>query len=358
MIFTAFSLFAGAGGIDVGIREAGFRTLCAIESDPHCAATLRRNDTRKVVWQADVGVIDPVRAMAALGLTAGTLGLLTCGPPTRPVLRSGGEDPRIPATFEVLRFATVLRPYAILIAQAPAFLPIRIATGRRLLEVLRERLDGLGYDMHADVVDACDLGVAQRRRCAVVVGVPRNHPFELPSPELRTPSPTVAAAFRGLPAPSRRGEPAGFPNHVDITPARARERIAHVPEGLWLAKAWDAPAAVRGRLTARDTTKFRRLNRTAVAPTLHAGEALFHPTRGSLHHDAGSRSATGLPGQARVRRPAPSPNRASQESGSISAGGEFRAARIGAFNREKPPAQLAHDDPSIRIGTAFLTRLF
>ena len=278
MIFTAFSLFAGAGGIDVGIRQAGFRTLCAIESDPHCVATLRRNDTRKVVWQADVGVIDPARAMAALGLTAGTLGLLTCGPPTRLVLGSGGEDPRIPAMFEVLRFATVLRPYAILIAQAPAFLPIRIATGRRLLEVLRERLDGLGYDMHADVVDACDLGVAQRRRCAVVVGVPKERPFELPRAELRTPAPTVGTALRGLPAPSRRGEPDSFPNHVDITPARARERIAHVPEGLWLAKARDAPAAVRGRLTARDTTKFRRLNRTAVAPTLHVGEALFHPT--------------------------------------------------------------------------------
>ena len=85
---TAISLFAGAGGMDVGIGQAGFRTLCAIEADAYCGATLRRNESRKVVWQADPGVIEPARAMAALGLNSGELGLLACGPPTRPLRRS------------------------------------------------------------------------------------------------------------------------------------------------------------------------------------------------------------------------------------------------------------------------------
>ena len=47
----AISLFAGAGGMDIGVFGAGFSTVCAIESDPHCAASLRRNGGRKVVWQ-------------------------------------------------------------------------------------------------------------------------------------------------------------------------------------------------------------------------------------------------------------------------------------------------------------------
>ena len=68
MSSSAISLFAGAGGIDVGVNAAGFKTICAIESGPHCAATLRTNGRRKVVWQADVRVVDPERLLEVLRL--------------------------------------------------------------------------------------------------------------------------------------------------------------------------------------------------------------------------------------------------------------------------------------------------
>ena len=76
MSSSAISLFAGAGGMDIGVHGAGFKTVCAIESDPHCAATLRRNGVRKVVWQADVRVVDPQRLLDVLGFKAGELGPL------------------------------------------------------------------------------------------------------------------------------------------------------------------------------------------------------------------------------------------------------------------------------------------
>lgn len=274
-MLTAISLFAGAGGMDVGIGQAGFRTLCAIEADAYCAATLRRNEPRKVVWQADVRVIDPVRAMAALGLHSGELSLLACGPPTRP-LRSNDAAPEH-AVLEVVRFVRIFRPAAVFIEQPPAFLPMRAATGSHLLEVLRAGLDELGYDTHADMIDASAHGIAQRRRRTVVVAVPQGRPFGLATLSTGQPPPTVGEAFDGLPAPARPGEDAALPNHVDTTPARARERIRHVPEGLWLAKSPDVPTEVLGRLTPKDSTKFRRLARSAPAPTVHADEALFHP---------------------------------------------------------------------------------
>ena len=274
-MLPAISLFAGAGGMDVGIGQAGFRTLCAIEADACCAATLRRNDSRKVVWQADVPVIDPVRAMAALGLTSGELALLGCGPPTRP-LKSSDAAPEH-AMLEVVRYARVFRPRAVFIEQPPRFLPMRTAAGSHLLEFVRARLAELGYDTHADMLDASAHGIAQRRRRAVVVAVPKGQPFGLATLRTGQPPPNVGDVFDGLPAPTRDGEAASLPNHVDTTPARARERIAYVPEGLWLAKSPDVPAEILGRLTPKDTTKFRRLARSAPAPTLHADEALFHP---------------------------------------------------------------------------------
>lgn len=275
MTLTAISLFAGAGGMDVGIGQAGFRTLCAIEADAFCGATLRRNEPRKVVWQADVGVIEPARAMAALGLNSGELALLGCGPPTR-ALRSNDPAPEH-AMLEVVRFARVFEPRAVFIEQPPAFLPMRTSAGSHLLETLRARLAELGYDTHADMLDASGHGVAQRRRRTVVVAVPKGKPFGLATLTTGQTPPTVGNVFEDLPAPTRPGDPVALPNHVDTTPARARERIGYVPEGLWLAKSPDVPTEVLGRLTRKDTTKFRRLSRSDPAPTLHADEALFHP---------------------------------------------------------------------------------
>ena len=78
---TAISLFAGAGGMDIGVERAGFKTVCAIESDPHCASTLRCNARRKTVWQADVRAVDPARLLQVLGVKPGELGLLHAVPP-------------------------------------------------------------------------------------------------------------------------------------------------------------------------------------------------------------------------------------------------------------------------------------
>ena len=36
MKLSALSLFSGAGGMDIGVELAGFKTHCSIECDPHC----------------------------------------------------------------------------------------------------------------------------------------------------------------------------------------------------------------------------------------------------------------------------------------------------------------------------------
>ena len=279
MAAKSISLFAGAGGMDLGVDGAGFKTVCAIESDPHCAATLRRNGRGKAVWQIDVRVVDPVRVMSVLGIERGHLALLHAGPPCQPfsqIGKQGGlDDPRGSLVFEVVRFARALHPSAVLIEQVPKFLSARTSNGKPLLEVLRKEFTALGFDTHADVLQASEHGVAQRRRRAVIVCVPKGERFAFPIPS--APSSTVGKAFAGLPSASVEGEEPEVPNHIDVTPRRDRERIAYVPEGTWLSKVPDVPADIRQKLTRKDTTKFRRLCRTGLAPTLRCGEAPYHP---------------------------------------------------------------------------------
>lgn len=281
MARRALSLFAGAGGLDIGVGGGGFKTVCAIESDPHCVSTLRRNLRGATVWQIDVRALAPDRVADVLGLGPGELALLHGGPPCQPFSQIGKQqgvnDPRGRLIFEMVRFAAALRPLAVLIEQVPRFLKMSGTEDSSMREILAEEFSRVGYDIYTTVLDATAYGVPQRRMRAFVVALPIGTPFHYTQPIFR-PITTVGDAIGDLPRAVRPTDPPLMANHIDITPSRDRERISYVPEGGWLSKVADAPPDIVRRLTKKDTTKFRRLDRTLPSLTIRCGEALYHPT--------------------------------------------------------------------------------
>lgn len=280
MKMPALSLFAGAGGLDIGVGQAGFHTTCSVELDSHCVSTLQKNARRKSVWQVDVRALDPRRMAVSLGFRTGELALLHGGPPCQPFSQIGKQtglsDSQGHLIFEIIRFADALRPAAVLIEQVPRFLRARVTESTSMLDVLTEQFDSIGYDVYADILDALQFGVPQRRKRAIIACVPKGVQFSFPLGKLE-PALTVGEALKGLPVPVGLGAEPQVPNHIDITPARDRERISYVPEGLWLSKVPDVPSDILQRLKKKDTTKFRRLDREAPSLTLRCGEALYHP---------------------------------------------------------------------------------
>lgn len=276
---TAISLFSGAGGLDIGVGRSGFKTICSVESDVHCAATLRRNARRKTVWIVDVRALDPTRMLEIFKLRPGSLRLLHGGPPCQPFSQIGKQsgllDPRGALIFEVLRFAAVLRPTAILIEQVPNFLSASTSSGGSLLDKLTEGFHGLGYDLHVSVLNALSYGVPQSRRRAILVGIPCGQDYYFPEASLRTR--VVGEVLRGLPPPVAKDAQPVVANHVDVTPDRDRQRISYVPEGSWLSKVPNVPKEIIRNLTRKDTTKFRRLHRDRPSLTLRCGEIQYHP---------------------------------------------------------------------------------
>lgn len=274
----ALSLFSGAGGMDLGVDSAGFKTLLSVERDIHAWASLRANAGRKLVWQTDVEALDPLRTGQLLGLRPGELGLLYGAPPSHGSHETPGHvnTPSAPI-FEMVRFAEALRPTCVLIEQAPSALSSWISKQRRVVGELHRRFEALQYDLYVDLLNAGAEGISQVRVRAALVAVPAGSAFELTlcgESGIRS----VAEAWQDLPKPTLKESGTTLSNHIDATPPRARERIQHVPEGAWLSKVKSAPADVMGKLTAKDTTKFRRLAFDAPSPTLFAGEIFFHPT--------------------------------------------------------------------------------
>jgi len=272
----AISLFSGAGGLDVGVEQAGFRTICSVEKDPHCINTLRANAKRgKLIVELDTRAINPTGLMGALGLAQGQLSLLHAGPPCQPFSRAGKkkglDDDRGCLIFEVVRFAEATLPKAILIEQVDGLLK----SGEAISE-LAKKLEKLNYGVSWSIMNAADAGVPQLRRRLIIIAMQHQTPAPLLSSP-RIPR-TVADVIGDLPLPiSSEDEDGDIENHIDRTPPRDRERISFVSEGSWLSKEKDAPPDILRNLTRKDTTKFRRLAWNEPSLTLRCGEIFYHP---------------------------------------------------------------------------------
>lgn len=302
----AISLFSGAGGLDIGVRRAGFDVRACVELDPNACETLRsavkREKLDTIVYEGDIRKFDPLTILAAAGRKPGELDLLFGGPPCQAFSLCGKQksldDERGMLLFQMVRYAEVFRPRAVLMEQVKGLLSARDSSGKRggVIEKLLSAFSDLGYVVKYKVCLAADYGAAQMRERVILVATRDRNGFEFPVPTHRasgregdmfcgdlSPYVTVGDVLDGLPEPHAKEQgktsyPDEFNNHVDVTPARDRERIHNVPEGSYLAAQTHLPAELIRNLRSCDTTKYLRLNRRKPSNTLRCGEIFFHPT--------------------------------------------------------------------------------
>jgi DNA (cytosine-5)-methyltransferase 1 len=167
----AIDLFSGCGGLTLGLKQAGFRVVGAIEIDPLAAETYRKNHRGVKVWQNDICELPVDLVMQRLRLEPGQLDLVAGCPPcqgfsTLTTLngRITRDDPRNDLVFHFLRFVHGLRPKAVMMENVPG-----LAKDRRIEEIVA-LLEGLGYQITRDVLDAADYGVPQRRKRFILLG--------------------------------------------------------------------------------------------------------------------------------------------------------------------------------------------
>lgn len=294
----ALSLFSGAGGMDIGVMQAGFDVLACVEFDPYACETLRANisreDRKTKVIEEDIRQIDPAELMSELNLQTGELDLLCGGPPCQAFSQIGKrhslQDERGLLLFEMTRFAKIFKPRAILIEQVKGLLNAEDEQGKvgGVFEQLLNRLEKLGYAPKWKVINAAEYGVPQLRQRVFIVGAQKTNGFQFPSATHGSskkalplfplpPYVTVGEALEGLGKPCKQNGYIPENSHLDVTPNGDRYRISGVPEGSHLAAQLHLPKEQRCNLTKKDTTKFKRLSRHAPSNTLRCGEIFFHP---------------------------------------------------------------------------------
>lgn len=101
---TAISLFSGAGGMDIGVKKAGFNVAACLELDKYACETLRWNNQNQTkVIEGDIREIDPAILGAELKIKKSELSLLFGGPPCQSFSLAGKQlglaDERGPLLF-------------------------------------------------------------------------------------------------------------------------------------------------------------------------------------------------------------------------------------------------------------------
>jgi DNA (cytosine-5)-methyltransferase 1 len=163
-------LFAGAGGLSEGFRQAGFTVLAGSDNDPDALATYRSNFQEAQVILGDVRRPEIKEQILSAARDAD---VLVGGPPCQAFSQVRNhtrliEDPRNALYRE---FVETLR------AAEPLAFVMENVTGMDQMGVREQILADLrlenGYDVQPQVVDAADFGTPQTRKRLVFMGVRR-----------------------------------------------------------------------------------------------------------------------------------------------------------------------------------------
>lgn len=169
---SVLELFAGSGGMALGLERAGFSHSVLVEKEPDPSRTLRANRPQWQVLQADIVGLE----CAALS----PIDMIAAGMP-RPVSAHSEGIKADPSLIAVLRLVDQVRPKAVLIENVPSVASSRSAPWRSLLA---SRLEESGYDLLERIIGAAEYGVPQNRRRYVAIALRRDSyaVFNWPAP--------------------------------------------------------------------------------------------------------------------------------------------------------------------------------
>lgn len=289
--YTAIDLFSGAGGLTLGLKNAGFKVLAGVEINPIAASTYRANHPKIKLFECDIKNLSETEILKGLKLKRGELDLLAGCPPcqgfstqrTRNRVASITDD-RNELIFEFFRIVEITLPKTIMLENVPG-----LAKDWRIAS-LRDKLSKLGYlidDDFAQVKDAANYGVPQRRRRLLIkasrLGVISN-PKPIP---LRN---TVRASISQLSTPGTSGD--SLHDIVENRSDKVKKIISLVPKNGGSRS--DIPREYWLECHKRNEGSYRdvygRMSWDDVAPTITGG--CHNPSKGRFIHPDQNRAIT------------------------------------------------------------------
>lgn len=171
-------LFAGAGGISCGFRQAGYEIREAVEIVEVAAETHRINFPETRVYCGDIGDYSPSTTSLDEGID-----IVIGGPPCQGFSVAGKRDPNDPRNRLFEQFVRVVKesqPHYFVMENVPGILTM---SNGKVKDAIIEAFAEIGYpDVSVAILEAADYGVPQLRSRAIFVGNRHGLPNPFPSP--------------------------------------------------------------------------------------------------------------------------------------------------------------------------------
>ena len=185
----AADLFSGAGGLSLGLEEAGFKVVLSADNDPASVET-HRHHFGGMALDWDLGDPDRIAEIASLITEAG-IDLLAGGPPCQPFSKAGRSmiryrvqnglrdphDERRDLWRSFLEVVQLALPPAVVMENVP---DMALDQDMFILRSMVEELEQLGYSVEERVVDASRYGVPQFRQRLILVALKSGLRFSWP----------------------------------------------------------------------------------------------------------------------------------------------------------------------------------
>lgn len=231
---TFGSLFAGIGGIDLGLERAGWTGRWQVEYDPYCTRVLAKH------WP-DVQRYGDITTVDWSGVER--VDLLAGGFPCQPVSAAGRRLAQDDARWlwpEFLRAIRALRPSYVLVENVPGLLSAGFG------EVLGDLAES-GYDADWDCIPAAVVGAPHLRDRIFVVAYAESHRLGAEGSAQRHNGDTHRRSQP--PAPDPAGKRSSKPGRMGIASDPAASRVwaaGHVVDGGWWATEPDVGRVAHG----------------------------------------------------------------------------------------------------------------
>jgi DNA (cytosine-5)-methyltransferase 1 len=164
---TAFSLFSGAGGMDIGAEQTEFISpKIALEFDSNACNTLRGYFGKRlhVIEDSILNIANPLETWHTLTGEKKSPDLVFGGPPCQAFSQAGKQkgldDDRGQLIFEYLRFIENLSPSYFVMENVSN---LKGVGGGSLFETIKKKMVDLGYNVSVAPLLASDFGAPQKR---------------------------------------------------------------------------------------------------------------------------------------------------------------------------------------------------
>lgn len=219
--FHVLELFAGAGGLALGMEQAGLHDVGLVEIDPHAAATLRLNRPKWNVIENDItkitsspnGIYDFIPSDTEIDLLSGGY---PCQAFSYAGKKMGLDDTRGTLFYHYAKIMEQVKPKMFLVENVRG---LTTHDHGRTLKTMINVFENLGYKTTYRVLNAWDYGVAEKRERMILVGIRNDLSLTYQYPKPHEYKPVLSDVLKNVPDSSGQSYSESKRKVMELVPA-------------------------------------------------------------------------------------------------------------------------------------------